>query len=223
LALLDWLDAELRRAARGQATLPALARLGPTIEACELPLEPFERLIEANRRDQLVTRYATFHELVGYCELSANPIGELVLRIFGVLTPERLALSDRVCAGLQITEHLQDVGEDARRGRVYLPADELARFGCSDDDVLAATASPALRAVVLAETARARELLDAGAPLATTLRGRVRVAVAGFAAGGHAVLDAIEHADGDVLARRCRPRPDRTIARLVRILGGRPS
>jgi squalene synthase HpnC len=221
LVLLDWLDDELKRAARGEATHPALVRLGPTIEACHLPLEPFERLIEANRRDQSVTRYATFDDLVGYCELSANPIGELVLRIFGVLTPESLALSDRVCTGLQITEHLQDVGEDARRGRVYLPADELARHGCSDDDLVAAAASPALRAVVLAELARARDLLDAGAPLAATLRGRVRLAVAGFAAGGHAELDAIEHADGDVLARRCRPRPDRTLARLVRILGRR--
>jgi squalene synthase HpnC len=221
LALLGWLDAELKRAAPGQATHPALVRLGSTICACHLPLDPFERLIEANRRDQVVTRYATFDDLVGYCELSANPIGELVLRIFDVLTPPRLALSDRVCTGLQITEHLQDVGEDARRGRVYLPADELARFGCSEADLVAAAASPPLRAVVLAETARARELLDTGAQLAATLRGRVRVAVAGFAAGGHAVLDAIEHAGGDVLSRRCRPRPDRTVARLVRILADR--
>ena len=221
LALLDWLDGELKRAPQGHATHPTLVRLGSTIDACNLPLEPFERLIEANRRDQQVTRYATFDDLAGYCELSANPIGELVLRIFAVLTPGRLALSDRVCTGLQVTEHLQDVGEDARRGRVYLPADELARSGCSDDDLLATAASPALRAAVLAETARARELLDSGATLAATLRGRVRVAVAGFAAGGQAVLDAIEHAGGDVLAQRCRPRPDRTIAWLVRILGHR--
>src|SRR2546423_1149247 len=104
-AALDWLDAELARAARGRATHPLLVELTPTLRKCELPLEPFRRLIEANRRDQIVTRYPTFDDVLGYCALSANPIGELVLRVMDAATPERLALSDRVCTGLQLVEH----------------------------------------------------------------------------------------------------------------------
>ena len=85
--------------------------------ACRLPPGPFERLIEANRLDQVVTRYETFAQLLGYCQLSAAPVGELVLHVFGAATPERIALSDRICAGLQIIEHLQDIAEDHARGR----------------------------------------------------------------------------------------------------------
>jgi squalene synthase HpnC len=218
LAMLDWLDGELIRAAGGAASHPLLVRLTSTIHACRLPLDPFQRLIEANRRDQIVHEYDTFDGLLEYCELSANPVGELVLRIFEVATPERLALSDTVCTGLQLVEHLQDVGEDARAGRVYLPAEDLARFECTPDDLMATSASPRLRALVRFEGVRSRRFLDAGGALASSLSGRVRLAVAGFAAGGHAALDAIEQADGDVLGVRCRPRPGRVLARLGTVL-----
>jgi squalene synthase HpnC len=218
LAMLDWLDEELVRASEGRATHPLLVRLTPTIEACHVPLEPFQRLIEANRVDQRVHRYETWDQLLGYCELSANPVGELVLRVLGAPTPERIALSDRVCTGLQLVEHLQDVGEDAERDRVYLPAEDLRRFECTVDDLLAERAAPRLRALVRYEATRIRPLLDAGAPLAASLSGRFRVAVAGFAAGGHAALDAIVDADGDVLGVRCRPRPDRVVTRLASVL-----
>jgi len=218
LAMLDWLDGELIRAAGGAASHPLLVRLTATIHACRLPLDPFQRLIEANRRDQVVHEYETFDALLEYCELSANPVGDLVLRIFDVATPERLALSDSVCTGLQLVEHLQDVGEDAKAGRVYLPAEDLARFECTPDDLTAASASPRLRALVRFEAARARRFLDAGGTLASLLSGRVRLAVAGFAAGGYAALDAIERADGDVLAVRCRPNTGRVVARLGTVL-----
>jgi len=221
LAMLDWLDEELVRAAEGRATHPLLVRLTPTIEACRLPLEPFQRLIEANRLDQRVHRYETWEQLLGYCELSANPVGELVLRVLDAATPERIALSDRVCTGLQLVEHLQDVGEDAERGRVYLPAEDLRRFECTVDDLFAERAPPRLRALVRYEATRIRPLLDAGAPLAASLPGRFRVAVAGFAAGGHAALDAVVDADGDVLGVRCRPRPDRVMTRLASLLRSR--
>ena len=220
LALLDWLDAELALAARGRATHPVMVQLTPTLRACELPLDPFRKLIEANRRDQVVTRYGTFTQLLGYCELSANPVGELVLRVFGVATPDRLALSDRVCTGLQLVEHLQDVREDVRDGRIYLPVEDLVRFGCTEADLMRPSAPPPLRALVRAQVERTRPFLHAGVPLAASLHGRVRLAVAGFAAGGHAALDAIVRAHGDVLARHRRPRVDRVAVRLASVMVG---
>jgi len=158
-------------------------------------------------RDQIVDRYATLDALLDYCRLSAAPVGELVLDVFGAATPDRIELSDQVCFALQICEHLQDVAEDRRRGRVYLPLEDLDRFGCTVDDLSASTASPQLRALLAFEVERARSLLDAGAPLIRRLRGRAALAVAGFVAGGRAALNAIEHADYDVLS--LRPRPSR--------------
>ena len=101
--------------------------LAGTVRECNLPRGPFLRLIEANRRDQFVTRYDSFDELLDYCQLSAAPVGELVLHVFGAATPDRIALSDKLCAGLQVIEHLQDVDEDRARGRVYIPATSTQR------------------------------------------------------------------------------------------------
>jgi squalene synthase HpnC len=218
VAALDWLDAELIRAADGRASHPLLVQLTPTLRQRRLPLDPFQRLIAANRQDQIVTRYPTIDDLLAYCALSANPVGELVLRVFGVATPARVAESDRVCSGLQVVEHLQDVAEDLDRGRVYLPLEDLDRFGCTEVDLAAPSASPAVRAVVRYEAARARELLAAGPPLAATLPGRMRIAIAGYIAGGLAALDAIDAVDGDVLGARCRPRPGRVARQLVSVL-----
>jgi phytoene/squalene synthetase len=171
LALLDQVERELDAPEH-----PVMRRLAGTVRECRLPREPFLRLIEANRRDQSVTQYDTFEQLLEYCQLSAAPVGELVLRVLGDATPERLALSDRICAGLQIVEHLQDVDEDRARGRVYIgPFDA---------------------------TARARELLDEGAPLVRQLRGRARLAVAGFLAGGRTALGALDKRDAHGGSRR---------------------
>ena len=131
LAHLDWLEAELDRAAAGSATHPVMRQLTPVIRGLALSLEPFRDLIEANRMDQRVTRYRSFGDLVDYCMLSAAPVGRLVLAVFGVQTAERTALSDEVCIGLQVVEHLQDVGEDAGRGRIYLPTEDMERCGCT--------------------------------------------------------------------------------------------
>jgi squalene synthase HpnC len=218
LALLDWLERELDLAEAGRAEHPLLRRLGTTIRSCSLPLEPFRKLIDANRQDQVIDHYATFEDLVAYCRLSANPVGELVLRIFGAATPDRLRWSDDVCTGLQLVEHLQDVGEDARSGRVYVPTEDLARFGCSERSLLAPSAGPLLRAVVLFETDRAEALLASGVPLAASLRGRTRLGVAAFAAGGLAVLDAIRAADGDTLGTDCHPRRHRVFWRWLAVL-----
>jgi len=210
LATLDWLEAELDRALRGEAASspegegkgehPLLVALGVTARECGLAREPLARLIEANRVDQRVSHYQTWEQLRAYCALSADPVGELVLGIFGLANPARIALSNSICTALQLTEHCQDVAEDFARGRVYLPLEDLARFGCTETDLAAAHASGPLREVLAFEIARARELLDAGTPLLAELHGRPRLAVAAFAAGGRAALEAIERAHHDVLA-----------------------
>jgi phytoene/squalene synthetase len=137
---------------------------------------------------------------VGYCELSANPVGRLVLQLAGLATPERVRWSDAVCSALQVVEHLQDVAEDRSRGRIYLPAQDMKRFGVTEQDLDAPHAGTALRGLVLFESERARALLDEGAPLIGSVSGRLRVLLAGFSAGGYAALGAIATAGYDVLA-----------------------
>jgi len=206
LALLDELERELDRIARREAPRhPLLARLAPTVHALGLPREPFDRLIRANRRDQQGERYPALEDLLGYCADSANPVGELVLRVFGACTPERLALADAVSSGLQLAEHWQDVAEDLARGRLYLPLQDLARFECRERDLGLCPAPARVRALLAYEVGRARALLERGVPLVAGLQGRARLAVAGFVAGGAAALDAIERRDFDV--SRGAPRP----------------
>lgn len=207
LAQLDWAEAELSRAMAGEAEHPVFRSLTPTIDRFSLSSQPFADLIAANRQDQVVRRYATFEDLEAYCMLSAAPVGRLVLAVFERSTPERLERSDRVCVGLQLVEHLQDVAEDAEAGRVYLPLEDLAFHHCDPDSLTAQDQRRALCQTVVHEVRRARGLLAHGTPLARSLPLRLRFAVAGFSAGGAAALDAIERADGDVVATRCRPRP----------------
>jgi squalene synthase HpnC len=200
LAALDWLAEELDRAFEGRAEHPLLVGLQATLRGRSLAREPFARLIEANRVDQRVTRYETWEELRAYCALSADPVGELVLGVLGSSSPEQVALSDSICTALQLIEHCQDVAEDLARGRVYLPVEDLDRFGCSQAELGEAHAGGPLREVVAFEVARARSLLTAGAPLIDRLHGRARLAVAAFVAGGRAAAEAIERAGYDVLA-----------------------
>jgi squalene synthase HpnC len=217
-ATLDWLDDELVRAADGRAHHGVFVNLTLTLRHRDLPLEPFRRLIAANRQDQTVTRYPTYDDLLEYCALSATPVGELVLRVFGVATPGRLELSDEVCRGLQVVEHLQDVREDLARGRIYLPLEDLDRFGCAETDLASPAAGANVRALIRYEAARARDHLTAGPRLTATLRGRMRIAVACYVAGGLAAVDAIDAVDGDVLGVECRPRPHRVVAQLASVL-----
>jgi squalene synthase HpnC len=217
LAALDALDDDLDRVFAGRAARsPVVAALAP--ETARLPVAAFHDLVAANRRDQTTTRYATRAELHDYCRLSAVPIGRLVLAAFDVdASPGDLAASDRICTALQLLEHLQDLAEDRRRGRVYLPADALAAAGVGEADLDAPTASPALRRLVRVETADARALLVAGTPLVGRLRGAARLAVAGYAAGGLAAADALDRTDGDVLGRPARPRRRDLVRYLLRL------
>lgn len=218
LAMLDWLDGQLDALYAGRPDHELMQRLLPTVRAHAIPPDPFRRLIEANRRDQTITRYRTFDELLDYCRLSADPVGHLVLYVFDSATPERIALSDRVCSGLQIVEHLQDVAEDLERGRVYLPLDDMESYGCTVEDLGRRPTPVGVRQVVAFEALRARRLLDEGAPLARRLPWRAGLAVAGFVAGGRAALSAIERRDHDVLSGAPRASQARRLAAFLSIL-----
>ncbi|MCL4312859.1 MAG: squalene/phytoene synthase family protein [Actinobacteria bacterium] len=180
-----------------------------------LETELFVKLIEANIQDQIVSRYSSFEDLLGYCDLSANPIGRMVLGIFGVTNPQVLPLSDAVCTALQIVEHLQDVREDALNGRIYLPKEDMDLFGVSEDELVGPASSPSLKALVAYEAERASHLLRSGNELVSLLNGWAKVAVAGFVAGGLAALDAIRGAGYDVLAKECKPTRRMTLKHLA--------
>ncbi|MFF5637578.1 squalene synthase HpnC [Streptomyces sp. NPDC012825] len=205
LALLDAFEADLHRVFGSTPRHPLLRALRPTVERRGLTPEPFLGLIAANRQDQLVGRYETYDDLLAYCALSANPVGRLVLGITGTETPERIRRSDEICTALQIVEHLQDVAEDLARDRVYLPAEDLKRFHVTESDLARPTAGASVRALIAFEAERARALLHAGAPLVGSVRGRLRLLLAGFTAGGLAALDAIADAGHDVLAGPPKP------------------
>ena len=232
-ALLDELEADVRRLYRmvsrgagggpgdegsdgGPPRISAVRALAPAVVTCAIPAQPFCDLIAANRQDQVVSRYPTFGDLEDYCRLSANPVGRIVLHVFGAATPEREALSDRVCTALQLAEHWQDVAEDLRAGRIYLPQEDMERFGCTEDDLAAPRATPKVRALMAFEERRARDLLDTGAPIVGTLRGAARLAVAGYVAGGRAALAAIAASGHDVLRATPRPGKARVAAEMVR-------
>jgi squalene synthase HpnC len=215
LLMLDAFEADLRRVFDGTPRHPLLRRLGPTVRRRSLTPEPFLGLIAANRQDQLVGRYETYDDLLAYCELSANPVGRLVLAVTGSSTPERIRHSDRICTALQIVEHLQDVAEDLTRDRVYLPAEDMVRFHVQEADLAAPTAGASVRALIAFEAGRARELLNEGAPLVGSVHGRLRLLLAGFVAGGRAALGAITATGHDVLPGP--PKPGKV--RLLREVG----
>ncbi len=227
LRLLDDLDEDLSRlyAARqdslqpgDQPRHPAVRGLAEVVTDCAIPVQHFRDLISANRQDQVVARYETFDDLLGYCELSANPVGRIVLQVFGCSSPDRAVLSDAICSGLQIVEHLQDVAEDLRAGRIYVPAADMRSHGCTEQDLSGQVAAPPLRRLIAFEAGRAAELINSGAPLVGQLRGAARVAVAGYIAGGRAALAAIARARYDVLAAAPKPAKSRTVRELASTL-----
>jgi len=215
LVVLDAFEADLHRVFDSTPRHPLLRALQPTVRRRGLTPEPFLGLIQANRQDQLVTRYETYDDLLAYCELSANPVGRLVLAITGTATPERIRLSDAVCTGLQIVEHLQDVGEDLRQGRVYLPAEDMKQFHVQESDLAAPTAGASVRALVAFEAERALGLLNEGTPLVGSVHGRLKLLLAGFVAGGKAAVTAIAAVSYDVLPGPPKP----TKLRLLREVG----
>jgi squalene synthase HpnC len=216
LANLDRFAADLNLIwTGGTPSTPVLVRLATTVRACDLPAEPFRRLVEANRQDQRVHAYATFAGLKDYCTLSADPVGRIVLGVFGATTDARVAWSDDICTALQLVEHWQDVAEDRRAGRIYLPADDMARFGVTPADLDGRSTPRAVRKLLAFETDRAAELFRSGAPLVRDLHGWARLAVGGFLAGGLATVDALQRTGYDVLALTPRPRKTDVLRHLI--------
>ncbi|MEV5437005.1 squalene synthase HpnC [Streptomyces sp. NPDC052682] len=205
LVLLDAFEADLRRVFDGTPRHPLLRRLQTTVRRRSLTPEPFLGLIAANRQDQLVRRYETYDDLLAYCELSANPVGRLVLAVTGASTPERVRRSDLICTALQIVEHLQDVAEDLGRDRIYLPAADMKRFHVQEADLATKSAGASVRALIAYEARRAGDLLNEGAPLVGSVHGRLKLLLAGFVAGGRAAIRAIAAADYDVLPGPPKP------------------
>jgi squalene synthase HpnC len=162
LALLDDLQQEVAKIydGQGEPELDAIRALNATVTECGVPRRPLDDLIQANRQDQLVTRYATYEELRKYCELSANPVGEVVLYIMSAATPERIRDSDSICTALQLIEHTQDVAEDLANGRIYLPREDMERFGVTEGELAEPRAAGHVRELIKFEADRAERLLD---------------------------------------------------------------
>jgi squalene synthase HpnC len=220
-AALDAFRADLDRLWAGaEPRQEVLAGLAATVRECRLEPEPFHLLLAANLADQRNAIYPTYADLLSYCEMSANPVGRIVLRIFDVTDPAAPALADSVCTGLQLVEHWQDVAEDRHRGRVYLPQEDLVAFGVTTTQLDAPESSGRLSALIAFETERAAALLDAGPVLVSLLSGWARVAVAGYVAGGLATVDALRRPDVDVLVETPRPRRVDTVRHLAGLLRG---
>ncbi len=206
MALLDILSCDLSKIPDGEPDHLVLQRIASVIRRHDLSIEPFERLIEANRRDQALDSIASWEELLESCTRSANPVGEIVLGILGRANPETIARSDAICTALQVVEHCQDVVEDYRIGRVYLPAEELARFGCKTQDLAQLRATRGLLDTIRLQVERARGLLGEAEGLLRHLRGVGLPLVAAYAAGGLATCDALERHGFDVVGVEVRPR-----------------
>lgn len=223
---LTWLDrwrAQLDALYAGQATHWVFVALQPTIEQFDIPARPFERLLEAFVQDQTKTRYANFDEILGYCQGSANPVGELVLYLARAASPEHIALSDDICTALQITNFWQDVARDWDKGRVYLPQDDMERFGVTEQQIAARAFSPQYADLLRFECERAHELYQRGAPLVDRLPRTFRRDVALFLAGGVSILRAIAAAGYDTLSTRpTLSRWGKLSLALRVLLGGQP-
>ena len=185
---------------------PELARvfdpLAITVKLHQLPITPFLNLISAFTQDVSVHRYADYASLEDYCSRSANPVGRLMLHLFGATEPAAVAQSDAICTALQLVNILQDVGSDLRRGRVYLPQTELATFGVTEDMLVRGEAGSAWRALMAFQIARCRTLLDTGAPLCRRLPGRTGLELRVVTEAARTVLRRIEQARDDVFGHR---------------------
>jgi squalene synthase HpnC len=188
--------------ARVEPAGPPFEALAEAIRRHSLPIEPFRDLLSAFRQDITKPRYADIDELFDYCRRSANPIGRLLLHLYGVSAEVELGRADAICTGLQLANFWQDIALDWAKGRVYLPADDMARFGVSERHIADAIADERWRRLMAFEVARTRELLRAGLPLANALPLRARIELKMVVAGGLRILRAVDLAQGDVFRRR---------------------
>ncbi|HKP84678.1 MAG TPA: squalene synthase HpnC [Blastocatellia bacterium] len=214
--LLEEWRAMLAESDRGRASHPVFVALAETRSEFDLPITLFEDLLSAFTQDVRVRRYLSFDELLDYCRRSANPIGRLILLLFGHRDGQLHKWSDSICTGLQLANHWQDVGIDLAKDRIYIPAEDLARFSVSDEDLRQSRATEGFKRLMEYEVARARELFARGKPLCLAVGGRLGLELRVVWLGGARILDRIEANDYDIFARR----PVITSADKLRILFG---
>ncbi len=202
LRLLSWWRSELEAMYRGQTSHPVFVALKDTVERHAIPIEPFDRLIQAFEQDQTVTRYANFDEVFGYCVNSANPVGHLVLYLCGYRDAERQALSDFTCTGLQLANFWQDINVDLQKNRVYLPLNLLDKHGYTVDKLFEGKEDEQFRAVMREAVAVAEDLFRKGLPLIKSLDRRLALDINLFSRGGMKVLDKIKRQNYNVLRQR---------------------
>ena len=202
IRLLEWWRDELIACYAGRPRHPLMVALRQTVTRFDLPRQPMLDLLSAFLQDQRVTRYATYADLLDYCRRSANPVGRLVLHLCGCRDARRQALSDCTCTALQLTNFWQDVASDLDRGRIYVPTEDMARFGCTEADFLAHRHTEPFVALMRFEVARTRDLFRRGLDLVPLVSAPVQTDIELFSRGGLAILDRIEAVDCDVFARR---------------------
>ncbi|MGQ9477370.1 MAG: squalene synthase HpnC [Candidatus Bipolaricaulia bacterium] len=207
LLALDRWEEELERCyhdGHGEPSHPIMVALAETIRKFQLPREPFLKLIEANRLDQRKNRYRTYGELLHYCDHSANPVGRLFLHLFGYQDEERQRLADKTCTALQLVNFWQDLALDLEKDRIYIPQEDMARFGYSEEELKEHKVNDRFRRLMEFELARTKALFREGLKLVKLLDGRLGLGVKLFSLGGLAILKKIEEADSDVFRHRPR-------------------
>jgi squalene synthase HpnC len=224
LQLLDQWETELNACYDGHPRHPVFVALAETVRKFEIPKHEFVDLLTAFRQDQEVGRYETFNDLLGYCRYSANPVGHLVLYLCGYRDSERQLLSDYTCTALQLANFWQDVGADYAKGRIYLPLEDLRRFGVSEEAIRDNENTSAFREMLKFEVERAREWFAQGLPLIAKVDRALATDIDLFSRGGQEILNAIERQNYAVLGRRpviSKPRKLALVARsaLGKLLG----
>jgi squalene synthase HpnC len=202
LRLLDQWQAELDACYAGTPRHPVFVALAETVQSCQIPKHEFSDLLTAFRQDQTVTRYATFHDLLGYCKNSANPVGHLVLYVCGYRDEERQKLSDFTCTALQLANFWQDVSVDYAKGRIYLPLEDLRRFAVSEADIAENRNTATFLEMMKFEVQRAREWFRQGLPLIDKVDRELAIDIELFSRGGQEILNAIEQQGYAVLGQR---------------------
>lgn len=202
LKLLDQWEEELKACYAGSPRHPVFVALIETVRQFGIPEHEFSDLLVAFRRDQTITRFETFDDILGYCRYSANPVGHLVLYLCGYNDVQRQQLSDCTCTALQFTNFWQDVTVDFEKGRVYLPLEDLRRFGVKEEDIAARRATPQFLEMMKFEVERARDWFARGLPLIKMVSRELAVDLELFSRGGQEILNAIERQGFDVLKQR---------------------
>ncbi|MGH9602080.1 MAG: squalene synthase HpnC [Terriglobales bacterium] len=222
LDLLDAWEAELDACYAGSPRHPVFVALAETVRVCDIPRQPFADLLKAFRQDQTVQRYTTFDDLLDYCRNSANPVGRLVLYVCGYRDETRQQLSDSTCTALQFANFWQDVTVDYAKGRIYLPVEDLLKFGVSEADIAERRATPAFLELMRFQVARARKWFEQGLPLAAQVDASLALDIELFTRGGQEILNAIEAQGFDVLRSRPAISKARKLWLVARALARRP-